>query len=90
MNNKQRAKIYRQAAEIIANCEQRFGCDALAVAAEVWFDKDLENVFPEFWYFKFQCEPSIAWWGDVWASTDETRECRIIALLLSEQMALNP
>lgn len=92
MSNKQRAKIYRKAAELIAdranilNEYRRFGI-CWVFKKLIQPEQDIYNgcqKFPELDLFEI---PKQAY---RWDKTDEDDNKRIIALLLSEQIALNP
>lgn len=91
MTRKQRAKIYRQAAEMICDKQHIWCCDAIAEASAICdiYEKVDEQVYPEFFMFKFKRDGHVLFWNDYVSPCNET-ECRILALLLSEQMALNP
>lgn len=89
MSNKQRAKIYRQAAEMIANkISHSYGiCLHLQnVYTEhfIWLS-DVTKYFPEFSLLEPHSHKTM-WWS----KGKRGNEQRVIALLLSEQMALNP
>ena len=80
---KQRAKIYREAAERVFN-SRIFGCIAIDdIIGETESTDDLELNFPEFHLFAPE-ERCYAFWMSY-----EYQE-RTLGLLLAEQIALNP
>lgn len=97
MTNKQRAKIYRRAAEIIfkGKAITDFGiyrnlgcCDSVSLCCNGTFRGCNSFVFSEF--FLFQPNDDLSRHSFWWQTPPLDLEPRIIALLLSEQMALNP
>lgn len=90
MTAKQRAKIYRQAAEnIFWGAGDGFCCGQIAQVANsfgYFYLVAYAEHFPEFFHF----EPIVKdRYRACWYYQDE-KQSRILALLLSEQMALNP
>ena len=89
LTNKQRAKIYRQAAEMIFESKGSlwkpcFGCEALSlITKEDIGIRNLKTIFPEFGLFA-QHETMYVFWN-----TDEYQE-RTLGFLLAEQIAMNP
>lgn len=82
MTNKERAKVYRKAA--ICVFEHHFFCCGginSSIPRGGLSTHEICQRFPEFNLFR---QPSIAWWQE------EDYESRILALLLCEQIALNP
>lgn len=80
MTRKQREKIYREAAYRIFFIDS-FGCCA-AVERCSNAQANIEN-FPELFLFEYACDGYIFWWQ---AYNCDSKECRIIALLLSAEM----
>lgn len=93
MTNKQRAKIYRQAAEKIIIIKKykadfyskyAFACNIIGRVSQISCNKES---FPEFFLFKNRERAfNHAWWD----YGGYELEPRIIALLFAEQIALNP
>lgn len=95
----QRAAIYRQAAEDII--DKNLICGACFIffnevypekrgdikACEKYFKDEIEQMFPEFFLFKNQQANYLDYW---WYNDTEDNNCRILALLLSAEMTLNP
>ncbi len=88
MTKLQRAKIYRKAAEYVSNSNAVFGCEALCNFFNAGFQgyDFLEESFPEF--FLFKAKKAIPIQGGWWYLSK--KEPRILALLLSAEIALNP
>lgn len=92
MTAKQRAKIYRQAAEDIFYGREEFCCISARHALESLFNiniwsHEVEEYFPELFQFN-PFSGAYNWWGR--NEFKENHDCRILTLLLSEQIALNP
>lgn len=95
MTSKERAKIYRKAAELIITHES-FACHAICHAQQdgngriLYWSINGEH-FPEFFLFKPDTSLSV-WWHESTMNQQryDTETARIIALLLSAEMALNP
>jgi len=87
MTRKQREKIYREAAELIAKDKSEFCCHALSEIIfntnDYWWKiKPID--FPELFVFEYKKEGRDAWWNS--GNPIQDRNARILALLFAAEM----